>query len=151
MEVEPLRYATTMVKERGSFCRFFFPPTKAVKRRETWSEGEYTFAHSFPPSLVPSPSTGLLSSVLDRPIFRLGLEQFPIAANRIKSTHGSGHSLRIWECYCSLADLWYFNYPTTRWPQRGPAGNKQGAGEKLLSLHGNNPRAPLIRSTYTEH
>lgn len=105
-------------------------------------------SRSFPPSLVPSPSAGLLSSALDLPIFRLGLEWFPIAANRIRSTHGSGHSLWIWECYCSLAELWYFNYPTTRWPQSGPAGNKQGAGEKLLSLHGNNPWAPLQVSLY---
>lgn len=144
------RYATTIVKGRGRCCRFFF----TNKSSETEGDVERGWiqvgcpSRSFPPSLVPSPSAGLLSSALDLPIFRLGLEWFPIAANRIRSTHGSGHSLWIWECYCSLAELWYFNYPTTRWPQSGPAGNKQGAGEKLLSLHGNNPWAPLQVSLY---
>lgn len=144
------RYATAMVKGRGRCCRFFF----TNKSSETEGDVERGWiqvgcpSRSFPPSLVPSPSAGLLSSALDLPIFRLGLEWFPIAANRIRSTHGSGHSLWIWECYCSLAELWYFNYPTTRWPQSGPAGNKQGAGEKLLSLHGNNPWAPLQVSLY---
>lgn len=140
MDVEPVRYATTMGQEGGSAD--FFSPTKAVKPRETWSEGEYRFAvlhtTSHPPSF-PLPPAGVLSPVLDLPIFRLGLELVPMDANRIRSTHGSGHSLWIWEHYCSLAGLWYFNYPTTRGPQCGPAGDKWGVGVKLPSLHGNNP------------
>lgn len=146
------RYATTMVKGRGRCCRFFF----TNKSSETEGDVERGWiqvgcpSRSFPPSLVPSPSAGLLSSALDLPIFRLGLEWFPIAANRIRSTHGSGHSLWIWECYCSLAELWYFNYPTTRWPQSGPAGNKQGAGENFCLYMGIIPEL-LSRSACTKH
>lgn len=53
MEVEPLRCAMTMVKRRGRSCRFF-SPTKAVKQREMWSEGENRFAFPLTPSHPPS-------------------------------------------------------------------------------------------------
>lgn len=132
IEAEPLRYAMTMVKRRGRFWRFF-SPTKAVKQRGTWSEGEYRFTVPLIPShppLFPLPLLGYCPLSPYLPVFRLGLELFPMAANRIRSTPDSGHSLWIWECYCSLVGLWYFNYPATRGLQSGPAGNKLGAGGK---------------------
>lgn len=54
MEVELLRYVTTMVKRTGRFCRFF-SPTKEVKQREMGSEGEGCPSH--PPSF-PHPPLG---------------------------------------------------------------------------------------------
>lgn len=42
----------------------------------------------------------------------------------------------FWECYCSLADLWSFNYPTTRWPPR-----RQGAEGKRPINTGITPEA----------
>lgn len=61
MEVEPLRYATTMVKERGSFCRFFFFTNKSS---ETEGDVEWGWIHvccpitpSHPPSFpLPPPA-----------------------------------------------------------------------------------------------
>lgn len=41
-------------KEKREVLQIFFPPTKAVKRRETWSEGEYRFAVPHTPSNPPS-------------------------------------------------------------------------------------------------
>lgn len=145
-----LRFASTIVKRRGRLWRFFFYSTKAVKPRETWSEGEYRFTVPLIPShppLFPVPLLGYCPLSPCLPIIQLGLELFPMAANRIRSTPDSSHSLWIWECYCSLAALWYFNYPTTRGLQSSPVGNKLEAGEKHLSLHGNDPWVALIRSS----
>lgn len=64
-------------KGKREVLQVFFSPTKAVKQRETWSESEYRLAVPLAPSHPPSfplPPLDLLSSVLDLPIFRLGLE-----------------------------------------------------------------------------
>lgn len=67
-----------LTMEEGKLVEgFFFPPvTKAARQRRhgVRLNTRWLSAHSFPPSLVPSPSTGLLSSLLDRHVFRLGLE-----------------------------------------------------------------------------
>lgn len=104
---EPV-FFTAVKKVRGTFC--FSPDKKNSEiKRGTWCEGEHrSAACSVLPTLPCSlslcwpivlwdwSSSRLLQTGLGAPVAPVILCGFR-------------------ECYCSLADLWSFNYPTTRW------------------------------------
>ncbi len=153
MEVEPLRCATTMVKRRGKFCTFF-SPTKAVKQREAWSEGENRFTFPLTPSHPPSFPLPLLSYC---PLSSTSLSSgWDWSSSRWPQTGlGAPTALVILCGFGSVTAAW-LSYGTLITPPPGGLRTARRVtsrerGGKLLSLHGNNPSATPIRSTCTKH